>query len=489
MRLLIEGCHILDPDVARGYKSGRYIVIEDNTITAITSQRPNRSFDRVLYGADRLAIPGLINAHTHSSENFLRATTDKMALEPWLVYLFGMSGEYSPRDHYLSTMLGAIEMLRTGVTSVVDHLWMSPAPNPGAMDAAMEAYRDSGMRAAVAPLYRDAQFDIDYGIKQGYPLGDTFFAQLGKKLPPLADVMQMLEAFFKRWHGAEGGRLHCFVGPSGLQWCTEELLQEALALTRRYHSGFHIHLLETRVQDLTCRQRFGCSGVQWLAKRGLLGPEVSLAHSVFVTRADLEQIAEAGASVVHNPASNLKLGSGLAPVRAMLDTGVSVALGTDGAASNDNQVLFEALRLVALIHSVSDPDPESWISAREAWHMVTEAGAIVLGEERQLGKLEAGCLADIVLLDLASPHLIPLNDAYRHLAFCESGSSVRTVIVDGKIVMDEGRIETFDEEAILAEARRLLAVRAHGQPIPPDVETAIQRFAVFRKEVVNNARY
>jgi len=168
----------------------------------------------------------------------------------------------------------------------------------------------------------------------------------------------------------------------------------------------------------------------------------------------------------------------------MLDRGVNVALGTDGAASSDNQVLFEALRLAALIHNTGDPDPDRWISAREAWRMATEAGAQVMGLADQLGKLEEGTLADIVLLDLDSPHLAPLNDPIRQMAFCESGASVRSVLVDGAVVMHDGVIEAFDEKAILEEAFEATSGRPVRGPMPPDVAEAIARFTAFQKDIV-----
>ena len=482
MRLLIEDCTVLDPDAPRGIRSHQNIVVSGNRIESIGHERPAQPYARILPGHSRLAIPGLINAHTHSAENFLRATTDRMGLEPWLVYLFGMCGPYSPRDHYLSIMLGNIEMIRSGVTGVVDHFWMSPAPNAPAMDAAMEAYRDSGMRAAVAPLYRDAQYDIDYGIEDGYPLADTFMAQIGSHFAPLGEVLSMLEDFIHRWHRAEKGRLLAFVGPSGLQWCTEELLVKSLELARRYQTGFHMHLLETRIQDWACRRRFGRPGTEWLAERDLLGPDVSLPHSVHLGPKDVEYLAVGGASVVHNPAANLKLGSGLAPVRTMLDMGVNVALGTDGAASSDNQVLFEALRLAAMIHNAGDHD--RWISAHEAWRMATDGGARVMGLTDQVGKLQEGYLADIVLLDLDSPHLVPLNDPIRHMAFCESGASVRSVVIDGEVVMHDEIMEAFDEKAILEEATEAMADRPVRRPVPENVADAIARFTAFQKDIV-----
>ncbi len=484
MRLLIEECAVLDPQRPWGYTSDQHIILEDNRIAAITGRRPEGDFDRVISGRSRLAIPGLINAHTHSPENILRATTDRMPLEPWLVHMFGASGPYSPRDYYLSIMLGAVEMIHTGVTGVVDHFWMNPPLEPAALQAAMQAYRDSGLRAAVAPIYKNAQLEVEAGVAHGYPLGETFFAQLSQHFLPVPEIIAILEDFIQGWHGAESGRLRCLVGPVGLHWVTEELLRASLELARRYQTGLHMHLLETYVQDWVCRRHFGKSGVAWLAARELLGPEVSLPHSVWVAEADLPYLARAGASVVHNPAANLKLGSGLAPVRAMLEAGVNVALGTDGSASSDNQVLFEALRLAALIHNPAERNPQRWISAREAVHMATEAGAVVLGLAGQLGKLEAGYLADLTLLDLSSPHLAPLNDAYRHLAFCESGASVRTVIVDGRVVMHEGRIETFDEAALIAEVREAAKGRLHRQPLSAEVKLAVERFAAFQQGIV-----
>jgi 5-methylthioadenosine/S-adenosylhomocysteine deaminase len=488
MTILIEECAILSGDAPGGVRTGQHIMIDGSTIRDITGTRPEGEFERVLDGRNRLAIPGLINAHTHSAENFVRATTERLTLEPWLVYLFGMCGPYSPRDHYLAIILGAIEMIHSGVTAVVDHFWMAPAPTAAAMDAAMQAYHDSGMRAAVAPLFRDAQYDVDYGIADGYPLEDTFFAQIPKHFPPLDDLLGLIEDFLTRWEPDINARVRAFVGPSGLQWCSQDLLTRSLEMARRHNTGFHMHLLETVVQDWACRRRFGMTGVEWLAQRELLGPEVSLPHSVHLTAHDVDLLGETGACVVHNIAANLKLGSGLAPIRRMLDAGVTVALGTDGAASNDNQVLFETLRLAAMAHTPTEPDPDRWISAREAWTMATEAGAVVMGLAGRSGQLRAGYLADIVLLDLSSPHLTPLNDPYRHLVFCESGASVRSVLVDGKVVMHEGRIEAFDEVSLIQEAREAATSHAVNRPVPPDIQDAVTRFAAFQKEIALHAR-
>jgi len=488
VKMLIENCAVLDPDAPWGYETGRYIAMEGHCIRAVTAERPRGDFEQVLSGRDRLVIPGLVNAHTHSSQNMLRATTECMPLEPWLIHLFSMSGEYSERDYYVNAAIGAIEMIRSGTTSVVDHLFMNPPFRMEAMDAVMNAYKDCGIRAAVAPLYGDAFYDFAYGRACGHALDAPFLIELERNRLPVQDVIGGLERIMRKWHGAENERLRVFAGPVGLQWCTEALLRESIDLARRHQTGVHMHLMETRLQCEAARHRFGCSGVPWMEERELLGPEVSLPHSVWVrTDKELEDIARTGALVVHNPASNLKLGSGLAPVRRMRERGIRVALGADGAASSDNQVMFECLRLAALIHNLADTDPRAWITSREAVRMATEGGAAAMGLPDRLGRIEAGCLADLVLLDLNASNMVPLNDAYKQLAFCESGSSVASVVVDGRLVYHEGKMQCVDADALLAEARQMIEGRPHQGEMPADARAAQKQVAAFQQAVACGA--
>lgn len=489
MSILIENCSILDPDAYFGTQTGHYILIEGNTITSVTAQRPPQSADRVIDGAMLLAIPGLVNAHTHSPENFTRATSDRLPLEPWLAHLFGMSGTFTERDHYLAAMLGVIEMLRTGCTAVIDHLSMPPAPNHAAMNGAMTAYRDSGIRAGVAPLIRDEFYDVDYGHELGHRTLDTFYAGMNDGMPPIAEQMTLMTEFFERWHNTANGRLRCWVGPSGVQWASVEFMQACLETARRFGGGMHMHLLESRVQDITMRHKYGKTAVALLADEGLLAPDVTLPHSVWLTDRDVERITEAGAVPVHNPSANLKLGSGLSPIRKLLDAGTLPALGADGAQSSDHQVMFRIIHLAAMVHNLTYPEPEKWVSAREAVRMATEGGAAALMLRDRLGRIAPGYIADITLLDLHSPHLTPFNDAYYHLAFTEPGSSVHTVIIDGTAVVDDGVITTFDEAAILAEVREATRDRPHRQPIPPEVRFAMERFLAFQQDIVHHTTF
>ena len=493
MKLLIENCAVLDADVPWGHRTGQFLSIEGARILSVTEARPPDAFDRVLDGRRRLVIPGLINAHTHSPENYIRATDNRLPLEPWLVNLVWATGEFSQRDHYLAAMLGVIEMLHSGTTGVLDHLTFAPVPSLAAVDGAMAAYRDSGMRAGVAPLFSNISLDTADGQARGHGLADTVFARLHDRqgADEAGDnIFEFLEEVFRRWHGAEGGRLRCWAGPSGVQWVSLDWLHRCQDFVRRHDSGIHIHLMETRVQDHVSRQAFGGqTAVARLAAEKLLAPNVSLPHSVWLTDRDVDRIAEAGAVPVHNPAANLRLGSGLAPIRRMLSAGVSVGLGADGSKSSDHQNMFGHLHLAALIHNLSFAEPERWLSSREAVGMATEGGAAVLLRRGELGRVAPGYLADLTLLDLDRPSLTPFNDAFHHLATTEFGGAVDTVIVDGRIVLEAGKILTFDEAAILAEVRDATRERIHRGPMPADWKDAQDRYLSYQQDIMRDTRF
>jgi cytosine/adenosine deaminase-related metal-dependent hydrolase len=489
MKTVIQNCAVLDEAAAWGLRENVTIVIEGNRITSVSSEAvATDGADRVIDGVRFLAIPGLVNAHTHSSEAFTRGYDRPLPLEPWLVGTIWALDTLSERDHYLVALLGAIEMLQNGATSVLDHLGLMPGAHLGHLDATMNAYRDIGIRAGVAPLFREHSPEALDGQKRGHGTAETVLNTLPPRLSNDA-ILELCDAFFAKWHGAENGRLRCWIGPSGAQWTTIPFLRRCNDLARRHDGGLHMHLMETRVQDHLARQLFGKTAVAMLADEEILGPHVSLPHSVWITPKDIERIARAGAVPVHNPAANLRLGSGLSPIRGMLDAGVVPGLGADGSKSSDHQNLFGHLHLLALIHNLRDPDPARWITSREAVNIATVGGAAAMRRPGELGKIAPGYLADIALLDLDTPALCPMNDAFHHLAYSELGGSVDTVLVDGRVVVEKRRVLGVDVPAILAEVRESMRGRTSRQPCPPEWQEAQKRFLAYNLDILRNTNF
>jgi cytosine/adenosine deaminase-related metal-dependent hydrolase len=462
MDVLIENVAILSPE-REGMLEHQNVAIKGNRIASITPEALQADAGtRRIDGRDHLLIPGLISAHAHSPENMLKGRIEAVPLEFWLFDLFGSSFAFTEREIYLAAIVGAVEMLHTGTTGVVDHFWVNGPMSESALDAVMGAYRDIGIRAGVAPLVEDDHKINDMILRQNPDLEGGVYGSS----PPITaqEYLRVLDAFFQKWHLAEDGRLQCLAGPSGAQWCSTELMVGAMDIARRYGGGFHMHAEETKLQAMSCRQFFGKSAVAQLAELGLLTDRTSLAHCVWVDDHDIDLIAQAGATVVHNSVCNLKLGSGFAPVLRMVQRGTHVALASDGAASNDNQVMFDVMKVTGLMHTVRDASHHSWLKARQILSMATAGGARLFTAPGGLGTLAPGALADLTLLDMRTAAFTPLNDPFQHLVYSENGSSVRTVLVNGRVVLDNGVLQTVDEAQLLAEAREMWARRKRDIP-------------------------
>ena len=495
--LLIDGCDILAPDAPRSRRENQSILIDDNRIVAVGPSEEVRRFKgsessersqpsqplRTLDGRGLLAIPGLINAHTHTPENYMRGATQRMPLEPWLVWLYGMCGEYTPRDHYLCSAIGAIEMLQSGCTATLDHYWHGGPWSREVLDAGMQANRDVGIRATLAPMFDDHDYVLDAGDALGIDLRGSAYglAHGGYRTDRdafrkgiLKDNLSLFDEWMRDWHLRENGRLQCFLGPGAGQLVTADCLHRSVEVARKYGAGVHMHCVETRVQDYCIREAHGKTVIHWLYAEGLLSPELTLPHSVWIRSIeDLDRLAEKGAIPVHNPAANLKLGSGLMALREMLQRRIPVALGVDGACSSDNQSMWDAIKLAALIHNLKDIDPATWITAREAFEIGTQGGAAALLLRDQLGQLKPGQLADITLLDMHTPVLAPMNDAYGMLVHCETGSSVRHVIVNGELVVKDKVLLTMNVADIVDEFFERVDHLPFRHPIDPKTQQDI----------------
>jgi cytosine/adenosine deaminase-related metal-dependent hydrolase len=446
---LIQNCSILDNRSPSGTLDHQDILIRGNRITAIqpTGEPPEGAL--LFDGTDLLAFPGLVNAHTHSPENILRATTERMPLELWLVAQFSFLPKFPTELIRLTTLAGCAEMLRSGTTSVIDHFWMPEGLTLNGLNAAMETYSISGMRVALAPMIEDR----DSILSRAERVNPDLIAFQTPGIRP-QNSLAILDEFLGHWDARGDSRLKGLPGPGGLQWCSDELLLGCLRLAEKYNTGIHLHLNETRLQARICQEDFGKPAALHLNELGLIGNTTSIAHAVWMTLEELDLLASSKATVVHNPVSNLKLGSGIARIPEMLDRGINVALGTDGAASNDNQNMFGTMKVAGLFHSPAVSPSSRWLGASEVFEMATEAGAKVICPTERLGRIAPGYLADLVLVDRTRTFNTPLQDPLDMLIFSETGASIQDVMVDGEWVVWHGKVTTFDEHEIYCELAR-----------------------------------
>lgn len=427
------------------------IRIEGNRIAAVGSGL-DAGGGQVIEGRDRLAVPGFVNAHYHSPLSILRGTADGLSHPAFMWQNQVDTVRRTPHEIYLSALLGGVEMLASGTTAVIDHF-----PEQGfTLDdvaAAVRAYRELGMRAVVALRVFDGTYDdilppagLPPALAAGNPLAPA----------PLAETMALVEAAVDA-HDEPEGRMRIFPAPSNPSRCSDTLLQACDALARKKGLGVHTHLLETEIQTRIAAERYGTTMVQQLDRLGVLSPRLSCAHTIWIDAADIALLAARGVTVVHNPESNLKVGCGLMPLPAMRRAGLRVAVGTDGASTNDNLVLHEAMRLALILHRPHERDRSRWLGAGDALDMATRAGAFALQRKDDLGKIAPGQLADLVLYDLTQPRWTPCNDPAQQLVFGETGDSVHTVIVDGRILVEGGEVKSIDVPRLVGEARNLLS--------------------------------
>jgi len=407
---------------------------------------------------DLLCVPGLVNAHTHSPDNLIRGSAPDLPLELWSLHSAAGRERRSPREVYLAALLGCVEMLRGGITAVLDHIRFSPAMEPETLDAVAQAYRDGGMRAVIAPILADRPVAATLPLEAEDLQGADIAAYGNRPAMPAAEQVAMVERFIRDWHGHEG-RIGAAVGPSAPQRCSDDMLRSAAALAARHGLPIHMHLLETRAQRAMGLKLYGRGTVAHLADLGILTPRTSFAHAIWLEDEDAARFAATGAAVVHNPVSNARLGSGAFGLRRMLDAGVRVALGTDSACCNDSNSLIETMKAATLLSRQQAAAPERWVSPAEVLALATRGGADVLALGERTGRIAPGLAADLTLLRLASPAFAPLLDPVRQLVLGESGAAVDTVLVAGRVLLRHGRCTLLDEAALWQEAQQAAAKR------------------------------
>lgn len=434
------------------------ILIEGATIARVGENLAGGEHARVIDGSALLAAPGLINAHYHSPLSILRGTADGLSHPAFMWQNQADTAQRTAHEVYVSALLGGVEMLATGTTAAIDHFPEQGFP-PEHVDALARAYRELGMRAAIALRVFDEAYD-DIVPAGGLPPG--FPNPLAPA--PLGETMALVEEAVKR-HDDPGGLIRVFPAPSNPSRCSDALLLACEELARRRGLGVHTHLLETEIQTRIAQQRYRTTMVQHMDRLGLLSPRLSCAHAIWLEEEDMALLAGRGVTVVHNPESNLKVGAGFMPLPAMRRHGVRLALGTDGASTNDNLVLHEAMRLAVILHRPKE-ERSGWARAEDALDMATLGGAAALQCAQSVGRIAAGQSADLVLYDLARPRWTPCNDPAQQLVFAENGDSVHTVLVAGRVVVDQGRLTGVDLDGLMREARGMLsAVRSRNHAL------------------------
>jgi len=447
-------------DIAAGTAEPADILIEGDTIREIGPPGcPAPEGATEISAARRLLHPGLVNAHTHGIGNFAKGMGDRWTLEllltagPWIV------GNRTVEDGYFSTQLGAVEMVLKGCTACYDLSFEWPLPTTDGMTQAAQAYADVGMRAVVAPMVADRSFyESIPGLLEALP--PPLRQGVAELRPPPAEAtLAAIRNVLRGW-SLDRDRVRPAVAPTIPHHCSDAFILGCAALAREFDVGLHSHVAESKVQAVTGIRLYGQTQTAHLDALGMLGPHFTVAHGVWLDEDDMTRLGDNGASVAHNPGSNMRLGSGLADARAMLERRVNLGIGTDGANCSDNQNMYEAMRLASFVSKVQGPDWRRWLTTREAALAATEGGARALGFAGKIGRIAPGYKADIVMLDLDHPNWLPFNDPVNQLVHCEDGTAVASVMIGGRLVVDNRRVTTVDLDRLrdrVAAARERLA--------------------------------
>ena len=452
---IIRGGKLLD--IAKRKAVPVDILIKGDTIAEIG--RPGLAAPAgatVVDARHRLMHPGLINSHTHGPGNISKGLHDRWSLELLLTGARWANIGINTEDKYLSAMIGAAEMVMKGCTAAYDLAHEYPLPSVEGLSAMAKAYEEVGMRAVLAPMVADLSFfEAIPGLMERLPPALQKEADTFRHEPWKATTRQMRKAL-QKWPFE---MVHLALAPTIPHHCTDAFLASCRDLAKEYDVGIQSHVAESKVQVIAGYERYGTSLAAHMDKMGLVNDRFTVAHGVWLDDDDMKRLGDRGASVAHNPGSNMRLGSGIADVRGMLDRKVNLGIGTDGASCSDNQNMYEAMRLASLVSKVQGPDWQRWLGTDEALLAATEGSARALGLHKQIGKIAPGYKADIVFLDLHHINWIPTNDPVNGVVHSEDGSGVHSVMIGGRMIVENRKILTVDlpklaSQAVASKARR-----------------------------------
>jgi guanine deaminase len=460
---LVEGGRVYDHDGDTDQPPVSDILIIGNRIAAIEPEigakiragngheaLGDRRVEQWIDGRDRLVMPGFVSAHYHSHDVLLRGSFEPVPLDYWLMTATPPS--YPPRsleELRVRTLLGAVDCLRGGITTIQDMATIFPYSEE-AVDIVLDAYAEVGIRCIFSLQVVDiTSLDMIPFWEECVP--KEFHDGVKVTAEPFeeVDVAQLLEDLYKsRRNGHD--RITWSLGPSTPERCTRGLLESLADLSKRENLPIYTHIYENKAMALAARRKhkdYGGSLVNFLEATGVIGPHVSLAHSIWLLEDEIDKLAATGTNVILCPASNMKSKSGVAPMREFVDRGVPIAIGTDNCACSDTQNMFHSMKLFVGLAAVSKLEPGPPY-AEDAIRAATIGGARTAAMDNDVGALKPGMKADLFLLDLTDSSHVPLNSAARQTVFSEAGRAVRLVMVDGRVVVEDGRVKTIDEAAL-----------------------------------------
>lgn len=391
------------------------VLIEDDRIAKIGTI--NEEADKVIDATGKVVMPGLINAHTHMPMSLFRGYSDELELMPWLKEMWKVEDKMKSDDVYWASLVSSIEMIKSGTTTFNDQYFFE--------EDIAKAAEKSGLRAI---LSRSSIGEGEECLKR----------------------LQEQEDLYNNWHNKANGRIKVCTGIHAPYTCPPDTIKKTLELADRLGTPVHIHYLETKDEINQIANKYNKNVTDYLKDLGLFNYHVILAHGVHENDYDISVLKNISGGIVHNPISNMKLGSGFAPVRKLRDAGINVALGTDGQGSTNTLDMFEEIKLAAYLQKGLHGSATA-ISAKDVLEMATIEGARVLGIDSEVGSLEVGKKADIILIDLNKAHLLPRHDIYSLLAYSVNGADVDTSIIDGNIVMENRIIKNINEQEAFAK--------------------------------------
>lgn len=423
-KLLIKNATVVTMTETNQLSNNCSIAIQDSYIHSIGSAesiladfKPDQTID----AKGMVALPGLVNCHTHAAMTLLRGYADDLPLMPWLeTKIWPFEEHLTAEDVYWGTMLAIVEMIKSGTTTFIDMYFF--------MDKVAQAVEETGIRAV-----------LSRGMVGFNPNAQT--------------ALEESKSFTETWHGTANGRITTMLGPHAPNTCPPDYLKKVLAVAEQLNVGIHIHIAETLSEVESIAKDYGKTPVEYLQDTGLLSRPTVGAHCVHLSDNDIAILKSNDVRVAHNPESNMKLASGIAPIPKLMAAGITVGLGTDGASSNNDLDLLAEMKSASFLQKVATMDP-TVLPAYTSLELATINGAKVLRLDQEIGTLEPGKKADIILFDFEQPHLYPQHDIFAHLTYAAQSADIKTVIIDGKILMKDRKMVALDEEKIMHEAQK-----------------------------------